>query len=504
MTSDVFILGIDIGTSSCKVDAFRPDGTTAASASASYEVICPAPGVSEQRPDDWWNGVCAAIHELIEKGGINPEKIAVIGLDGQSWSAIAIDGDGKVLCNTPIWTDMRSTKQCEWALQRISADEFFESCGNPVSPSYAMPKVLWYRDNLPDVYRRADKILQSNAFIAYRLTGAIVQDVCQGYGFQCFDMRRGIWNEAIVSELEIRRSLLPEFVECDQIVGKVNREAAIQTGLCEGIPVVIGGLDAACGSLGAGVYKAGQTQEQGGQAGGMSICTDEMVADKRLILSRHVIPGKFLLQGGTVGGSGALRWMSEQLCAAEQLKADQNGTGVFIEMSSAAETVEAGSNGMIFLPYMSGERSPIWNPKAEGVFYGVDFSKTRAHMIRAVMEGVAYSLRHNCEIAAEAGATIGRMFSMGGASNSMVWTQIKADVTGYPIDVPATGSATTLGAAILAGVSAGIYNDYESAVNQCISFKRSHTPDADVKKTVYDGAYERYLDIYRSLEHLMV
>ncbi len=502
MNSESYILGIDIGTSSCKVDAFRPDGSVAASATMPYEVICPTSGVAEQRPDDWWGGVCAAIRMIIDRDGIRPEQIAVIGLDGQSWSAIAIDGDGNVLTNTPIWTDMRSTKQCEWALERVSADEFFECCGNPVSPSYAMPKVLWYRDNLPDVYRKADKILQSNSFIAHRLTGAIVQDVCQSYGFQCFNMRTGQWDEAIISELDIRRDLLPEIVDCSQIVGGVNVEAARQTGLCIGTPVVIGGLDAACGSLGAGVYRAGQTQEQGGQAGGMSICTDEMIADKRLILSRHVVPGKFLLQGGTVGGSGALRWMSEQLCAAEQCAAEKNSTNVFVEMSRAAAGIAVGCDGMIFLPYMSGERSPIWNPKAEGVFYGVDFAKTRAHMIRACMEGVAFSLRHNCEVAVQAGAKIGRMYSMGGAANSLVWTQIKADVTGYPIDVPSTGSATTLGAAILAGVSAGIYPDYETAVNQCISFKRSHAPDPDTKN-VYDAAYARYLDIYESLAHLM-
>ena len=496
-----YLLGLDIGTSSCKVDLFRPDGENVASASSGYEVICPAPGIAEQRPDDWWNGVCAATRKMLEQSGIDPSGIAAIGIDAQSWSAIPIAGD-EVLYNTPIWTDMRAQKECDWAVERVGEDRLFACGGNPFKPSYTLPKILWYREHEPEVYRRAEKILQSNSYIAWRLTGEIAQDECLSYGYQCFDMAKGVWDEAIISELGVRRSLLPEIVACDTVIGKVTEEAARQTGLCAGIPVVIGGLDAACGALGAGVYTDGQTQEQGGQAGGMSICMSEMKADKRLILSRHVVRGKFLLQGGTVGGSGALRWLSEQLCLAEKLAGEKNGTDIFREMSSAAETIAAGSDGMIFLPYMSGERSPIWNPNAQGVYYGVDFSKTRAHMIRACMEGVAFSLRHNCQVAAEAGAPIERLFSMGGAANSLVWTQIKADVTGYPIDVPNTSSATTLGAAIVAGVGTGVYRDYESAVKQTVQFKRHHEPNASLKG-IYDRNYERYLDIYRSLEHLM-
>lgn len=497
-----YLLGIDVGTSSCKVDLFRPDGENIASASGKYDVICPAPGIAEQAPDDWWRAVCEATGRIVEQSGVAPGEIAAIGIDAQSWSAIPISAGGEVLHNTPIWTDMRAQKECAWAVERVGEDRMFACGGNPFKPSYTLPKILWYREHVPEVYRRADKILQANSYIAWRLTGEIAQDVCLSYGYQCFDMARGAWDEAIIAELGVRRSLLPEIVECDQVIGGVSAQAARQTGLREGTPVVIGGLDAACGALGAGVYTDGQTQEQGGQAGGMSICMSEMKADPRLILSRHVVRGKFLLQGGTVGGSGALKWLSEQVCAAEAQAAQLQGTDVFVEMSRAAGEIAPGSDGMIFLPYMSGERSPIWNPNAEGVFYGVDFSKTRAHMIRACMEGVAYSLRHNCRVAEETGAKIARLFSMGGAANSLVWTQIKADVTGYPIDVPNTSSATTLGAAIVAGVGTGVYTDYESAVKQTVKFKRHHEPNAALSG-VYARAYERYLDIYRSLEHLM-
>lgn len=502
MNDRTLLLGIDIGTSSCKVDLFEPGGRRVAGASEAYPVYYPGTGMAEQNPDQWWTAVCTAVRRLLEQAGADPGYIAAIGVDGQSWSAIAIDGDGQVLCNTPIWTDTRAQAQCDQAIAQVGEERLFTCGGNPMKPAYTLPKVLWYRDCRPEVYGRADKILQSNGYIGYRLTGEIAQDLCQSYGYQCFDMKKGCWDEAIIRELGVRRSLLPEIVPCSQVIGRVTAQAARETGLSEGIPVVAGGLDAACGTLGAGVYRGGQTQEQGGQAGGMSICLDEYAADPRLILSRHVVDGTFLLQGGTVGGSGALKWLSEQLCHAEGDRAKANGTSIFEEMSAAATAVTPGSDGLIFLPYMAGERSPIWNPDAKGVFYGLDFTKTRAHMIRAVMEGTAYALRHNCEVAREAGAEIDRFYAMGGAANSLVWTQIKADVTGKPIEVPNTDSATTFGAAVLAGVGAGVYADFAEAVCGCVHTRRVHEPDR-ANRAVYDAGYAKYRSLYEHLKDMM-
>jgi xylulokinase len=286
------------------------------------------------------------------------------------------------------------------------------------------------------------------------------------------------------------------------VIGAVSAEAARLTGLKAGIPVVAGGLDAACGALGAGVYRAGQTQEQGGQAGGMSICMDRCVADRRLILGRHVVPETWLLQGGSVGGGGALRWMSQELCAQDGLDAAEAGTGIFQMMSAQAERVAPGSNGLLFLPYMAGERSPIWNPRAKGVFYGLDYAKTRAHMIRACMEGVAYSLRHNLQTAEEAGASAGVLHAMGGSANSRVWTQIKADVTGRRIEVPSSDVATMLGAALLAGVGVGAYGGFEAAVRDTVQMTRAHEPDP-VNAPVYDHGYGQYRRLYESLKEMM-
>jgi xylulokinase len=226
----------------------------------------------------------------------------------------------------------------------------------------------------------------------------------------------------------------------------------------------------------------------------MSICTDTYNSDKRLILSYHVVSGKWLLQGGTVGGGGVIKWFEEQLGEAERQMAALNGTHSFEEMSKEASNIKEGSDGLIFLPYMAGERSPIWDTKAKGVYFGLDYSKTRQHMIRSAFEGVAYSLRHNLETAESTGAYVNELHAMGGAANSLVWTQIKADVTGKKIAVPASDTATTLGAALLAGVGVGIYKDFEEAVNQTVQIKRVHEPDMEKNK-----AYQKYFDIYLEL-----
>ena len=486
------LVGIDVGTSSCKVALFEPGGKVVADSSRDYAVHYPRPGWAEQNPDDWWAAICAAIKSVLESSGAAPSDIAGIGIDGQSWSAIPIDKHGQCLCPTPIWMDTRATDICVELGEKIGPDRIFEVCGNSLQPMYTLPKILWYKRELPDVYTHADKILGSNAYIAYKLTGEVSQDICQAYGYQFFNMRTGRWDEALRGEFGIRRDLLCEVVPCHQIIGSVTREAARQCGLAQGTPVVAGGLDAACGTLGAGVLHGGETQEQGGQAGGMSICTDSYRADPGLILSFHVVPDKWLLQGGTVGGGGVMRWLGGELFA------DLS----FRELDGKAGVVAPGSDGLVFLPYMAGERSPIWDVHAKGVYYGLDYAKTGGHIIRAGLEGVAFSLRHNLDVAESAGAKVESLRAMGGAANSLLWTQIKSDVTGKPIDVPSSDTATTLGAAMLAGVATGIYSSFDDAVGRTVKVTRSHLPNAE-NKAVYDKNYEVYLQLYQSLKTLM-
>lgn len=496
------LLGIDIGTSSCKVALFNERGAVLDQQTGSYNVYYPNEGWAEQDPNEWWTEVSKAIKVMLKRKKVDPAQIKGIGVDGQSWSAIPIDKNGTVLGNTPIWMDQRAQKICDEWNKKIGEEAFFKVSGNPFKPTYSLPKILWFKKHQPELFSNVNKFLQSNSYIVYKLTGKISQDKSQGYGLHCIDMRTGKYDQSMLEVLELSQSLFPEIYECHQIVGHTTEAIYLETGLPAGIPVVAGGLDAACGALGAGVISPGETQEQGGQAGGMSICIEEYKADPRLILSYHVVPNKWLLQGGTVGGAGVARWMLNSFCHLEKAAAKKNKTNQFYEMERSMKKIPAGSEGVIFLPYMAGERSPIWNPDAKGVYYGLDFTKEKEHLIRAGYEGVAFSLKHNLEVAESLGLEIKELRSIGGAANSLIWTQIKSDVTGKKIVVPSSDTATTLGAALLAGVAVGIYKDFEDAVEKTVSTQRVHDPDRS-SEAVYSKLYSDYRLIYQQLKPVM-
>lgn len=477
-------VGVDIGTSACKAAVFDEDGQVLAQANRSYPVSYPASGWAEQDPESWWDAAQAALRDVLHQGGADPAKICGVGVDGQSWSAIPVDEAGRVLAPAPIWMDTRARDICQRVKQDVGGKRIFDVSGNDFLPSYTTPKMLWFKEERPDIFARTCKFLQSNSFIVLKLTGVLSQDLSQGYGIHFFDMEKLSYNESLADALGLSVDLLPPLYACDAVVGTVTAEAAAQTGLRTGTPVVAGGLDAACGTLGAGVYKTGQTQEQGGQAGGMSICTDRPLSHEKLILSPHVVPGMWLLQGGTVGGGGALRWFRQEL-----------GQGMsFDQLTAEAEQIAPGADGLLFLPYMAGERSPIWDPDAKGVFCGLSFGKTRGHMVRAVLEGTAFSLEHNLRVAAETGVQVDVLNAMGGASNSVLWTQIKADVTGKRIQVPGTDTATTLGAALLAAVGCGVFRNYEEAVARTIRITRTQTPQG-----AHHKKYQKYMELYLRL-----
>ena len=488
----VYLLALDIGTSACKGALFDLEGRAVQTADCPYPTGYPHPGWAEQDPEDWWAAVCKVTRTLIDAAGVAPSDIAAVGVDGQSWAMVALDRDGSVLLPSPLWTDNRAAEACGRIRKEIGEEALHRVCGNPLMPGYTTPKVLWYRDHYPELYAATRVILQSNGFIVQRLTGLCSQDVSQGYGWYCFRSDTERWDRDMARALGIEPALLPELYACHDIVGTVTEAAAKQTGLIAGIPVAAGGLDAAASTLGVGVTENGETQEQGGQAGGMSICIDQYAADPRLILGFHVVPGRWLLQGGTTGGGGALKWLRETLCP--ELS--------FEEMSELAMTAPAGSGGVTFLRYMAGERSPVWNPDACGVFFGLNFGVTRGQIIRACMEGVAYALRHNLETADAAGARAGTLRAMGGSANSRIWTQIKADVTGCRIEVPASDTATTLGAATLAGIGTGVWQSFEEAAEKTVRVKRTFVPDPG-PKAVYDRGYGTYRELYENLKGMM-
>ncbi|OYO51103.1 xylulokinase [Lachnotalea glycerini] len=483
------LLGIDIGTSACKVAIFGRKGNVLAQSNQGYQLYYPNPGWVEQNPDEWFQSICIAIKDTLEKGKIHPSQIAGIGIDGQSWSCIPVDKVGNCLHNTPIWMDTRARHIVKQTVDQLGFDTIFNIAGNAFEPAYSTPKILWFQQNLPNIYEKTYQFLQSNSYIVLKLTGKFTQEKSQGYGLHFFNAKTCTYDKDLANALGISLDKVPEIYNCHDVVGSVTKEAASLTGLLEGTPVVAGGLDAACGTLGAGVVRTGQTQEQGGQAGGMSICLDQAISHPKLILSPHVVPNHWLLQGGSVGGGGVLKWFRQELGADSS----------FDDLTSLAEQIPAGSNGVVFLPFMAGERSPIWDPDAKGVYYGLGFDKTRAHMIRASLEGVAFSLEHNLRTAKESGVEAEELIAMGGASNSLLWTQIKSDVTGKVIKVPTSDTATTLGASILAGVGVGIYDNFEEAVNETIVITRTHTPN--IKNHIkYQAAMELYLELYQDLK----
>lgn len=496
------LLGIDIGTSACKVAIFDTEGKVVSQAAKSYPIYYPAADCAEQNPLEWWWGVCYAIKEALIKGKVNPVSISGIGIDGQSWSCLPVNREGIPLNNSMIWMDRRAYNQSQNIIAKLGFEQIFQVSGNSFDATYTTPKILWLKENKPEVYKNAYKFLQSNSFIVFRLTDNMTQDLSQGYGLHVFNMKTGKYDEKLSQEMGIPLEKLPDIFQCHHVVGTVTKKAAKETGLIEGIPVVAGGLDAACGTLGAGVVDYGQTQEQGGQAGGMSICVGKPLAHPKLILGYHVVPNAWLLQGGTVGG-GSLKWFKQELGAYETEVEKSTGINAFDALVNEAAKVGDGSSGVIFLPYMAGERSPIWDKHAKGVFFGLGYDKTKGHMVRALLEGCAYALKHNLKTAEEAGVTVNELIAMGGAANSKIWTQIKANVTGKVIKVPSSDTATTLGAAILAGVGTGVYKTFKEAVSRTTSITRVHEPDMKTHE-LYEKYYNLYLEIYERLKDTFI
>ena len=494
------LLGIDIGTSACKAAVFAPDGRLLARAGAGYPVHNPRPGWAEQEAGGWWRGACQAVRACLEQ--VPPQRIAGVGVAGQSWSCLPIDESGEPLALSPIWQDTRSRELCRQISGTALEQRFFRRSGNSFQPFYTTPKLLWIQRHRPELWQRARWFLQSNGWIVWKLTGKATQDRSQCYGIHCYDQADGHLDEALCRELGINPQQLPPVFPCHQVVGEVLPRAALETGLLPGTPVVAGGLDAACGTLGSGVFRPGEVQEQGGQAGGMSICMDAPAGDPRLILGPHVVLGRWLLQGGTVGGGAALRWVVDTTGARETEKATQVSSP-FALADQLAGKVAPGSDGVIFLPYLMGERSPVWDPEARGVFFGLSFGTGRGQLYRAVMEGAAYALRHNLEVAERVHRVEGPLRSMGGASASPLWMQIKADITGRVMEKALRPEATAWGAAILAGIGTGLFRDIVDAMTQApprVAARYEPRPDL---AAVYQEGYEIYRELYESTRGLM-
>ncbi len=492
----MYFLGIDVGTSSLKTGLWRDDGELAANASQAYPTIRHAAAWSEQDPLDWWDALCATVRSVVKSAGIAPSQIAGIGIDSTGWTFVPVDKSGAPLFAAMTWQDRRATAEAAQLRAHPQADYVVNLSANPLDEAYTTPKANWLRAHHPDVYAQTDQFLFSSSFLIRMLTGQNSCDTTQAYGFHCFDVRQLRWDEQAADICGIEMEKLPPLYQSCAVVGEVTSSAAESVGLVAGIPVIAGGLDAAVGAFGNGVARVGTTADQGGTAFGLSIAVDQVIVEPRLIFSPHVVPGVYLLQGGTVGG-GTFEWFRGQFGHGEQIAADLMKTDPFSIMTAEADRVPAGANGVIYLPYMSGERSPIWNSDARGVFIGLHYGTTRADMIRALMEGCVFAVYHNMLVALDSGAQIHEWIGIGGASNSASWCQLKANITNRPFTVNrrANGSPgdNTLGLAVMAGYGVGIYSDLADTIEQFLPVRRTYQPDA----AAHD-VYERLYPIFRS------
>ena len=491
------ILTVDVGTSSTKTSLWTGTGELVAHASIAYPLNRPEPLWAEIDGDVWWSAVCETIQSVLAKSGVGPASIAGIGVDAVGWTLIPVDVDGNPLRPAMIWLDRRAEEENAWLKSLPQAESLVNLNANPLDAAYITPKLVWLRKNNPDIFNSAYKFLDATGFIVSRFTGKFVCDYTQAYGYHFFDIRNERWDQHAAQIIGIPLEKMPQLSSSTEIVGAVTEKAAQQTGLKTGIPVIAGCLDAAVGAMGSGVVKVGQTNEQGGQAGGVGISLDHVVVEPRLIFSHHVIPGQYLLQAGTVGG-GSLSWFRDQFGHTEVNAANLVGQNPFELFSKQVEMSKPGANGLIFLPYMAGERTPLWSSIPRGVFFGLSYNTSRADMLRAIMEGCAFAVYDNLQIAEECGVVVDEYLGSGGATQSAIWCQIKADIYGKPFIIARRAGGGegghSLGLFALTAYGVGLCKDVGACVSDLLPARQKFEPSA--KNHVL---YQEFFAVYRSI-----
>lgn len=499
--SQRYILTVDVGTSSTKTAVWNEQGTALAEASAPYALNRPQPLWAEIDPNVWWQAICDTIQQVTLRAGIRAEEIAGIGIDAIGWTLIPVDEAINPLAPAMIWLDRRAGEETAWLKSQPEAERFINLSANPLDEAYITPKLLWLRKHKPQVFDNAHKFLEATGFIVARFTGEFICDFTQAYGYHFFDIKNERWDEAAAAKMGVPLEKMPRLCPTTEIVGTVTAQAAADTGLRAGTPVIAGCLDAAVGALGSGVTRPGQTNEQGGQAGGLGISLDRVVVEPRLIFSHHVVPEQYLLAAGTVGG-GSLGWFRDQLGQVETAVSPLIQQNPFQLFSQQASQSPPGANGLLFLPYMAGERTPLWSSVARGVFFGLSYNTSRADMLRAIMEGCAFAVYDNLQIAAEHGVTVDEYLGSGGATQSAVWCQIKADLYGRPFVVAQRADGGEgghgLGLFALTAYAVGLVDNIGDCVNSLLPKRRLYEP-SPTNHAFYQELFQVYRSVSRKL-----
>jgi xylulokinase len=501
-----YLLGTDIGTTLTKTILVDPDGREVASATSEYGVLHPQRLWAEQWPDVWFDAVVATVREVLEAAPIRAGEIDAFGISGlYGGSGIPVDRAMRPVRPCLIWMDRRATKEVEWIRENVDLDELFAVTGNGVDTYHGFTKILWIRDHEPDNWKRTHKLVTPNAYAIYRLTGELAIDHSSAGNIGgVFDLANRCWSEESCSRLGIPVEVLPErIVASSDIVGYVTSEAADLTGLAEGTPVVAGGIDAAVATLSAGVFDEGNHVAMIGTSMCWGVVHDGRSVSPELVSMPYVAnPDEYVYTFGGAATAGALaRWFRDEFGAQEVAAAREGQGNAYGLLDDEAASIPPGSDGLVVLPYFMGERSPIWDSDARGTIVGLTLSHTRAHVYRALLEGVAFSLRHNMEAGEAMGLRLDETCTLvGGAANSPLWQQIFSDVTGYRF-AAISGSEAALGDALLAGVGIGAIERCE-AIRDWLTYEEPTVPNADVRQA-YERLYPVYRGAYLRLKDLM-
>lgn len=497
MKNEIFV-GIDLGTTGTKVILLQADGKVIDKDYVEYPIRNPAPGFAEQNPRDWWDGLCKISNNIMARNQDLVDRIVGIGIDGQMHTQVFLGDDNRPLRNAITWMDQRSSE----LVAEINKDEakkkaIFESTANFLTTTYTAPQIVWVRNNEPEVYQQTSKILIAKDYLKYRLTGEMITDYSDAAGTLLFDVRRKKWADETFNIFGIKRSLMPEVEKSALVIGHITPEASRETGLPEGTPVINGCADHAATSLGSGVINPGQVAAIIGTAGVISVLSDEPVPDpdKRSLCWNYCLDNKWVIMGIMQTAGESLNWFKGAFDSDMEREED-----VFDIYNKEIGQIPGGSEGLIFLPYLMGERTPYWDSDARGVFFGISLNHKKYHFVRAIMEGVSFGLKNNIEAVESLGLAINDLRLLGGGSKSKEWIDILARVLNKKISTVTVEETGALGSSILCGLALGIYDSLDDAVTKLVKVKErgyyQEMPEAYCKN------YHIFKKLYPSLKNL--
>jgi len=497
------LLGIDIGTSGTKTALFDFKGGLMASHTVPYQLYHPQNGWAEQDPADWWAAAVCSIRRVLEHSGVSAADVACVGLTGQMHGLTLLDADDEVIRPAILWCDQRTGAECEEITALIGEKRLIDITANPALTGFTASKFLWVRKHEPEAYARARKALLPKDYIRYKLTGRAVTDVSDASGMQLLDVGKRAWSDEVLEALDIDPALLPECMESPDVSGFISKEAAALTGLKEGTPVAAGAGDNAAAAVGTGAVREGVSFTTIGSSGVVFVHTDAMKIDPhgRVHTFCCAVPGAWHMMGVTLAAGLSLQWFRDRFCNSEIVSAGEIGVSPYMLMDKAAARSPIGANRLLYLPYLQGERTPHLDPDCRGAFIGLSALHERRDLIRAVMEGVSFSLRDCAEIFAGMGAPLDHTRVCGGGASSAFWRRMLADVLDLPILNTRSAEGPALGAALLAGVAAGIYPSVPDASDAVVEIVDSMEP-VEENRRAYDSVYNSYRAAYPAIKEL--